>query len=267
MKNKLQLTPLYDVLNYKKLEIMEELFYSIFEDMPRLGPGSKSATLKALSMVDLPERKASVLDIGCGTGVQSLVLAENINGEISVLDNYQPFLDVIKEKASKTKLNAQIECLCRDMNELDFDSSSLDLIWAEGSIYIIGFEKGLEKVFPLLKSGGYAVFSDMNYRKANPPKEVVDLFLEECPNMMAVKQNIQMIHQSDYELVDYFLLEQNAHWEPYYKPLEKRLVVFRGKYEGEEKAMELIESIQHEIDLYKKYSDYYGYTFYIMRKA
>ncbi len=46
---------------------------------------------------------------------------------------------------------------------------------------------------------------------------------------------------------------------------EKRLVFLREKYKLDEKAQELLNHIQKEIDVFRKYSEYYGYVFYIMQ--
>jgi ubiquinone/menaquinone biosynthesis C-methylase UbiE len=245
---------------------MEKIFYDIFDKMPRLGPGSEEATLKALSKVTIPLNNARVLDIGCGTGAQTMVLARNIRGKITALDNYMPFLDQIKQKAKNEGILDRIEISCRDMNDLAFENSQFDLVWAEGSIYIIGFKKGLEETRKLLKKSGYAVFSDMNWIKTDPPAEVIEFFKSECPEMMDTAANIELIKNSGFELIDSFQLDKNSHMEPYYMPLESRLNLFRADYHNDPKVIKLINDFQHEINLYKEYSDYFSYNFYIMKK-
>lgn len=246
---------------------MDKIFYGIFDEMPRLGPGSEEATLKALSKVKISSEGASVLDIGCGTGAQTVILGKKIRGTIIALDNYQPFLEQVKKKVEREKILAKIEFLCQDMREFQFENNSFDLIWAEGSIYIIGFNAGLGKAKLLVKFGGYVVFSDMNWLKEDPPTVVVDFFKSEYPEMMAVKENIELIKKQGFKLVHHFPLDKSAHWEPYYKPLEMRLKLFRERYQDNPKILELVDGMQHEVDLYKKYSDYYGYIFYIMKKV
>ena len=71
-----------------------------------------------------------------------------------------------------------------------------------------------------------------------------------------------------YELmIDYFILSPVAWWDNFYIPLEKRLSMLRKKYLENDQALELIEFVQLEIDLYRKYPEYYGYVFYIMQKS
>ena len=118
---------------------------------------------------------------------------------------------------------------------------------------------------PTLKSKGYAVFSDMNWFKENPPTELKQFFANECPDMVSVEENIILIKECGYEIIDTFQLEESGFWDSYYTPLENRLVLMRNKYRDNEEAKAIIEDVQFEIDLYRKYSQYYGYTFYIMR--
>jgi SAM-dependent methyltransferase len=245
---------------------MDKIFYDIYLPLPRLGPGSRDATLRALSYVSLGQTNPRVLDIGCGTGAQTLDLARILMGAILALDNYQPFLDIIRSKAAKEPLRSIIEYYCGDMNNLAFAPGSFDLVWAEGSIYIIGFRKGLDAIRPLLKENGYAMFSDMNWLRDDPPKEAVELFRTECPDMMNVQQNIELIRRSSYELVQHFPLSEQEHWDFYYGPLEQRLASFRKEHAADQKAQDLFDSIQHEVDVYRRCSSFFGYTFYVMKK-
>jgi hypothetical protein len=152
------------------------------------------------------------------------------------------------------------------MKDLSSPPESLDLIWSEGAIYIIGFQEGLKKIWPMMKPGAFAVFSDMNYLKYDPPGELKAFFQEECPDMLHKNETIELITQSRFRLVGHFELNKDAHWKPYYQPLQERVYDYRAKYSENPDAMEISNNIQHEIDLFKKYSDYYAYVFYVMQK-
>ena len=245
---------------------MDELFYELFDGMHRLGPGTDEATLKALSFIPKTKEEMKVLDLGCGTGAQTFVLAKELSGKIIALDNYQPFLDHIQSRAERENTGARIKCVCMDMKHIVCKHESLDLVWAEGSIYIIGFENGLKTIWPLMKPGAYAVLSDMNYLKPDPPRELTEFMQTECPDMISKEANLDLIHKSDFNLVDHFELGKEGHWDTYYEPLQRRVDSFREKYFGHPRAIEIAESIQTEIDLFRKYSTYYGYVFYILKK-
>jgi SAM-dependent methyltransferase len=246
---------------------MDKIFYDIFHPLPRQGPGSTEATHRALSHVRFTGSHPVVVDIGCGTGAQTLDLVKQIDGTIIAVDNYQPFLDALRSRAMAVGLSSRVETRCMDMRVLDFAPASFDLAWAEGSIYIIGFKRGLEIARPLLKDSGTAVFSDMNWLRPNPPREALDLFSIECPEMMDVGTNIELIGRAGYQMVHHFPLRIEEHWESYYAPLEQRVRTMLAEYRNDNVTLELLNSLQREVDVYRRCSAYFGYTFYVMKKS
>jgi len=52
-----------------------DLFRELTEGLPRQGPGSSEATLRALRMVDGLSSRPRILDVGCGPGAQTIDLA------------------------------------------------------------------------------------------------------------------------------------------------------------------------------------------------
>lgn len=73
-----------------------KLIIDYHKDAERQGLGSVEATKKALRYLPKLNQESSILDIGCGTGAQTIVLAENTNANIIAIDMLQPFLDQLK---------------------------------------------------------------------------------------------------------------------------------------------------------------------------
>ena len=48
--------------------------------------------------------------------------------------------------------------------------------------------------------------------------------------------------------------------------LEEAISILTKKYKNNEVALQVFEDSQNEINLYKKFSDYYGYEFFIMQR-
>ena len=65
-------------------------YYSTVE---RQGPGSPEVILKALSFIDNLTDKSLIADIGCGTGGQTMVLAQNTHGNITGVDLFPDFIN------------------------------------------------------------------------------------------------------------------------------------------------------------------------------
>ncbi|MEF2146557.1 MAG: MerR family transcriptional regulator [Desulfovibrionaceae bacterium] len=115
--------------------------YELFEGLDRLGPGSPENTARALAAVpDLPE-KPRILDIGCGTGAQTMDLARITAGEILAVDNHQPYLDRLLERARESGCADRVRTRIADMRRLDADlglvPGNFDLLWSEGALYIM----------------------------------------------------------------------------------------------------------------------------------
>ena len=121
-----------------------DIFFELHCDIPREAPGDNASTAKALSLVPQLPENPKILDIGCGPGMQTLVLAKITGGQITAIDNHQPFLDELKRRAEQEEVSSHIITQNCSMFSLEFELESFDLIWSEGAIYIMGFQEGLQ---------------------------------------------------------------------------------------------------------------------------
>jgi len=153
------------------------------------------------------------------------------------------------------------------MLNIDFPCGSFDIIWSEGSIYAVGFEKGLVDWKKFIKTGGFLVVHEMTWLKKDPPNEMKNYWEKMYPGITTIDKNLKIIKKCGYKILDFFSLPEDFWWYEYYKPLEDRLQTLRIKYKGDVKRMSTIEKEQGEIDLYKKYYQYFGSVFFIMQKA
>ena len=246
---------------------MEEIYFEIFESLPRQGPGDERSTKKAFQKLSgLPERP-EILDVGCGTGGQTMVLAKLTPGKITALDNHAPFIEKLKRDAKKAGCADRIQCVVGDMASMNFPKGSFDVIWSEGAAFVMGFNNALKTWRQLLRPKGYLAVSELVWFKKRAPKEVKGFFAREYPDMKHYKDIYPVIESSGYKMIDYFPLPGESWWTHYYTPVEKKLVAMRHKYKGNKDAQTILDSFQLEIDMHRKYSEYYGYGFYIMRKG
>lgn len=244
----------------------EKIFFEIHRDNPREGPGSFEPTRKAYSALrGLPD-KPRMLDIGCGPGKQTLDLARISSAEIYAIDNHEIYINRLKQIVREKNLGNRIFPIVADMESLDFEEGYFDVIWAEGSIYIIGFERGLELWKSLLKPRGYLVATEVSWLKDNPPAEVRQFWEKGYPAMKTIEGNLEIIRRAGYGLIEHFTLPERAWWENYYFPVEKKIQRMKAKYQDDPATIEVLEAEAQEIELYQKYSEYYGYVFYVMQK-
>lgn len=245
-------------------EIARQVFFELHSDLPREGPGNDEATAKAFSLLpDLP-KQLNILDLGCGPGMQTVQLAKLANGHITAVDIHQPYLDQLQRTLEAEALSDRVTLQQADMADLSFPSHSFDIVWAEGAAYILEFGTALREWRSLLKSPGYLVVSEISWLLPDPPQPAMDFWNLEYPGMQTVEDNLSLTKRMGYLPVAHYLLPQEAWWQHYYTPLEQRLQPLKDKYSDSEDALQVLESHQREINIYRQYSDYYGYVFYIL---
>lgn len=240
-------------------------FWKIYATLPRAGPGSDLLTTRALKLIPSMPSRPAILDIGCGPGKQTFILARNTDGIITAIDTYQPFLDAIETKAGEGSLEDRIRPMNISMLDMPFPDSSFDIVWFEGAIFIMGFEPGLKECYRLLKKGGYAAISEGVMLMDDPPDEVVKLW-REYPAVTTVENNLAMVEKAGFDLAGHFIFPPEAWWDEFYGPMEQRLVEMRERYPDVPEAQEAIAEAEFEIDVFRKYHQYYGYVFLVMRK-
>jgi SAM-dependent methyltransferase len=247
-------------------ERMSTLFFEIFNaDLPRQGPGDDGCTLRALSMVSDIDRRTHALDIGCGTGPQTLVLAQHSPANIVAIDNHEPFIMALRRHAERLGMTHRIDARVGDMRALDFPPGSFDLIWCEGAAYIMGFEAALRDWRTLLRAGGHMMVSEVCWTRSDPPRECAAFWEREYPAIGDVPSLLRTIALCGYETVGHFTLPPSSWWTDFYRPLQVSVAGFRQRHTGEADAQELADQVQREIEMWQAYSAFYSYTFFVMR--
>jgi SAM-dependent methyltransferase len=208
-----------------------------------------------------------MLDVGCGPGMQSLELALLTQGSIIAVDTHQPYLDELDRRALTSGLSSRIETRNRSMFELDFPDATFDAIWSEGAIYFMGFENGLRSWRRLLKPRGYIAVSEATWLRPDPPEAARAFWDAAYPAMTDIETNLALLRAAGYEDVGHFALPASDWWTDYYTPIEARIVHLREKYRNVPDALRVIDEEQKEIDLFREFSDWYGYVFYVMRAS
>jgi SAM-dependent methyltransferase len=152
------------------------------------------------------------------------------------------------------------------MAAMDFKKGSFDLLWSEGAVFVIGFKRALDEWKPLLRPEGFLVISELVWFKKRVPSKIRKFFTEQYPDMKYYEDILPMIESSGYKIIDYSPLPSESWWQNYYTPIENKIAELRLKYRANDKAKTVFDMLQLEIDMFRKYSPYYGYYFYIMQK-
>jgi SAM-dependent methyltransferase len=234
--------------------------------MPRQGPGNRESTERALGLLPPLTPGQRILDIGCGSGTQTIDLARATEAQIVAVDNHPPFVAQLVTRATELRLDARVTARVEDMNDLPFADGSFDVIWSEGAIFIMGFAQGLAAWRRLLVPGGYVVVSEFCWFCEDPPAELKATFLDGCSEVGDVTARRRAIAATGYRLLGEFTLPEVGWWENYYVPLGECLERFRESHVGDDDALAVAARSQNEIDLYRKHQGAFGYVFFVMKR-
>lgn len=244
-----------------------EILVNFHKEGERLGPGSDQSTEQALDLTGIDLNKSlKIADLGCGTGAQTMVLAKKTKGQITAVDVFPEFLRKIETRALQNRLFDNIKTLACSMDNLPFKKHSFDLIWSEGAIYIMGFEKGINEWRQYIKPGGIFAVSEISWITDERPDEIHKYWNKAYPEMDSISNKLSLLEKNGYKPLAHFELPESCWIENYYNSIEKRLPAFKRKHPKNKDVDSFIMNELEEIKLYKTYKDYYSYVFYIARK-
>ncbi|MEI6124909.1 MAG: class I SAM-dependent methyltransferase [Bacteroidota bacterium] len=255
-------------MNKEKQTIHEfdlNIIYDFFSKTERQGPGSHEETLKALGFISGLTEKSKIADIGCGTGGQTMVLGENTPCEIIGVDTWPDFINKFNQNAQIKNLQDRVKGIVGNMENLPFQEEELDLIWSEGAIYNIGFERGLNEWRKFLKQGGFIAVTENTWFSAERPAEIQDFWQKAYPEIDTISNKVAQMQKAGYLPIATYILPETI-WTDYYNWQTLRRESFLKKYDRNNSIKKFVASMRYEAELYYKYKAYYGYMFYIGKK-
>lgn len=243
-----------------------KLIREYFSSMERQGPGSPEVTLKALSFIDNLTKESKIVDIGCGTGGQTMVIAKHTSGHITGIDIFPAFIDIFNVNSRKLDLQDRVNGVVGSMDNLPFQNEELDLIWSEGAIYTIGFEQGINKWHKFLKTGAFIAVTEASWFTEERPVEIDEFWKGAYPEIDTIPQKVIQLQKAGYIPIAAFVLPENCWIENFYAPQVSVQEKFLIQHAGNKTAEKFLEYQRHEAELYYKYKKFYGYAFYIGKK-
>ena len=194
---------------------------------------------KAISIIPIIENPR-ILDVGCGSGVPTLMMAEKFNGKITAVDTDTKSIDIFREKIKGLNLSNRVTLSNSSFFDIKVKNNEYDLILAEGLLNVVGFQKGFLRIIKLLKRKGFIIIHD-EFQNQN--------------------EKIEFIKNNDCKILDSFVLDEQIWWNDYFKRLEKEISSNSNK-----ELLKLFKSDIEEIKLFKKNPSQYISVYYIIEK-
>jgi DNA-binding transcriptional MerR regulator len=234
-------------------------FMEVFSELDWWGPGTEAATRKALDMVPFPPM--TFLEIGCGPGMATMTLAEATTARITATDTAEEALDRLRVRVAAKGLGDRVEVRNMDMARLPMPEQPWDVIWAEGSAYIIGVEPALRDWRPLLRPGGVLVFSEMVWRTDDPSEAMRAYWASEYPAMTRVPVRLAQAKRAGYRVLGHFDMEREA-MDTYYRPLEARIAQMEARLE----STRVLEDLRAELAAYHACDGIVSFEMFVLQK-
>lgn len=203
----------------------------------------RQALLKHMekAIILLPEAgNPKILDIGCGTGVPTVWLAENYGGTITAIDTNAGALAWLNSKIIARNLENQITTVNISFFDLKSEPCFYDIILAEGFLNIVGFEQGFVNVTGMLKEGGWFVIHD-EYKDH--------------------EKKCEFIRENNCDLAGTVYLDERTWWNDYYRQLEAGI-----NSRDIKQVKNLFKAELKEIELYRRDPSPFRSIYYIVKK-
>jgi SAM-dependent methyltransferase len=246
-----------------------EFFLQFHRGVPRQGPGTPEATTEAFRRIErlLPPSPA-ILDVGCGTGGQTLTLAGLTKGSILAVDFYPGFVEELRQHVADRGLADRVTAQVGDMGSLGLAPESFDLLWCEGAIFVLGFERGLKTFRPLLRGPALTVVSEAVWLRPieEIPREIFEFWKASYPPITDVEENLALARRAGFTPLDHFTLPAEG-WAAYVDPVERRMDEVLAEHAGDPDAEEAARRERREIELFRKNRGYFGYEFFLLQRS
>ncbi len=234
-------------------------FIQLLDGMSYWGPGDRAFTQQQFAA--LPIRPRRILDMGCGRGASTMALAQVTDAAIVAIDLEEDALAAVAHSARAAGFE-HVSTLCANMAALPDDLAPADLIWAEGSAYVMGVANALKAWRPLLASPqACIVLSDAVWLTDNPPEEALAFWQQDYPAMQTLAGLLETIQAAGYRCLSHTPLPMSA-WNNYLDPIEVNLVRYRDEL-GECAAW---QDLSREVAIHRQYLGSYGYVICCLQK-
>ena len=147
------------------------------------------------------------------------------------------------------------------MDDPPFPNASFDLVWAEGTAYILGWDKALRQWKRLLAPNGKLVATDTFWLTENRSPGAAAFWAAD-PLMMTVDDAAEIARRAGYVVVDTYVQPESDWCDEYYDPLSSRVDELAPG--ADPQMQEALAMTSTEIDVRRRYGAEYGHVGFVL---
>lgn len=240
-----------------------------FLNASRHCPGSDEMTRRVLKQIRLKNPEPSVIDLGFGTGEQTLELIRRYNVPVIAFEQNPGYALPFAGKVEKLGLGHMVEICGGCLEKLPYGEHAFDLILSEGGIRYLDFCQRIHLWRPFLKPGGYLALSELCLRTDKELPDELYEYLEtafpwkEIDTAESLKGQIR---EAGYKLCGQFPFPDDCWMRNYYREMQGWYEDLPDKKKNSRQGGIICRYIEESIYMYMMYREYFGYVYFILRK-
>lgn len=141
---------------------------------------------------------------------------------------------------------------------------AFDLLWSEGTAYILGLHKALVLWRKLMKPASLLVLTDGFWLTDERSAEAIQ-FWSTDPDMLHVNDATALFSGSGLMVIHQFLQPTSDWMDDYYSPLEERSNTLLEHLDSA--VRQAARGAQREIDIFRSHSDEYGHVGFVLERT
>lgn len=147
--------------------------------MTVIHPGGMKATSQLSSMLEIQENM-NVIDIACGKGSTTMLLAEKYGCHVTGIDISEELIQEARYMAKKKGLTHKVEFLIGDAMNLPFQNNCFDIAISQAMLVLVEDKiKTIQETYRVIKPGGKAGWLELSWKK-----EIDSAFLDKISNVL-----------------------------------------------------------------------------------
>ena len=244
-------------------------FMSKYVGLSVLHPGGFNSTKKLLNKFSIDNTKR-VLDIACGKGTTSIMIAKKYGCEVVGVDICPDLINEAKNLAKRNRVEHLIDFQVADATSLPFDDNTFDATISQAMLVLIeNKESVIKETLRVLKSTGLAGWIELTW-KTNP----TDKFLQQVSDVICAYCMLNVKTSNNWEKLFIDSGAQQLETEIFSMDFNgfSGMIKDEGlinsirvikKYITDKKIQERMNTMNR---FFKQHDDFFGYGIYTMKK-